>query len=164
MSGAPAGIFGKIVRMATIPKGAREFLATGPLAHVVTLNPDGTPHVSLAWTGVDDDDGIVWSSFSDQHKFDNLRRDPRIALSFQAHERGGEPLHPYLVIRGRATIEPGGALEVMDRLAEFYIGPGQKSPMRDVPPGLTVRVAVDEVYGQGPWRKAGDGSEGPDEA
>ena len=95
--------------MTTIPKGAREFLATGPFAHIVTLNSDGTPHVSLAWAGVDDDGGIVWSSFSDQRKFDNLRRDPRIVLSFQAHERGDEPLHPYLVIRGRATIEPGGA-------------------------------------------------------
>jgi len=150
--------------MATISKGAREFLATGLLAHVVTLNPDGTPHVSLAWAGVDEDGGVVWSSFSDQHKLDNLRRDPRITLSFQAHESGGEPLHPYLVIRGRATIEPGGALEVMDRLAEFYIGPGQEFPMRDVPPGLTVRVAVDDVYGVGPWRRAGDGSEGPVEA
>lgn len=63
--------------MSTIPKGARDFLATGPFAHIVTLNPDGTPHVSLAWAGVDDDGGIVWSSFSDQRKFDNLRRDPR---------------------------------------------------------------------------------------
>jgi PPOX class probable F420-dependent enzyme len=114
--------------MSTIPKGAREFLATGPFAHIVTLNPDGTPHVSLAWAGVDDDDGIIWSSFSDQRKLDNLRRDPRITLSFQAHESGGEPLHPYLVIRGRATIEPGGALDVMDRLAEFYIGPRAEVP------------------------------------
>ena len=35
--------------------------------------------------------------------------------------------------------------------------------MRDVPAGLTVRVEVDEVYGVGSWRTAGDGSEGPDE-
>jgi PPOX class probable F420-dependent enzyme len=152
-----------IVRMATIPKGAREFLATGPLAHIVTLNPDGTPHVTLAWAGVDGD-GLIWSSFSDQHKFDNLRRDSRITLSFQAHESGGEGLRPYLVIRGTATIEPGGALEVMDQLAEFYIGPGQQFPMRDVPAGLTVHVAVDKVYGIGSWRQAGDGSQDADEA
>ena len=153
----------KIVRMATIPQGARDFLATGPLAHIVTINPDGSPHVSLAWAGVDGD-GLIWSSFSDQHKFDNLRRDPRVTLSFQAHESGGEGLHPYLVIAGTATIEPGGALEVMDRLAEFYIGPGQQFPMRNVPPGLTVRVVVDKVYGVGSWRQAGDGSRDADEA
>ncbi len=145
--------------MATISKGARDFLATGPLAHIVTLNPDGTPHVSLAWAGADGDD-IIWSTFSDQHKMDNLRRDPRITLSFQAKESGGERLHPYLVIRGRATIEPGGALDVMDRLAEFYIGPGQLFPIRNVPAGLTVRVEVEEVYGVGSWREGEDGSAG----
>jgi len=145
--------------MATISKGARDFLATGPLAHIVTLNPDGTPHVSLAWAGADGDD-IIWSTFSDQHKMDNLRRDPRITLSFQAKEGGGERLHPYLVIRGRATIEPGGALDVMDRLAEFYIGPGQLFPIRNVPAGLTVRVEVEEVYGVGSWREGEDGSAG----
>jgi len=139
-----------IVRMATIPRGAREFLATGPLAHIVTLNPDGTPHVTLAWAGVDGD-GLIWSSFSDQHKFDNLRRDPRITLSFQAHESGGEGLHPYLVIRGTATIEPGGALEVMDHLAQWYIGPDATYPARDLPSGWTFRVTVDKFYGQGPW-------------
>ena len=53
---------------------------------------------------------------------------------------------------------------VMDRLAEFYIGPGQQFPMRNVPPGLTVRVAVERVYGVGSWRQAGDGSRDADEA
>jgi len=141
--------------MATIPDGAREFLATGPLAHVITLNPDGTPHVSLAWAGFDGDQ-IVWSSFFDQHKLDNLRRDPRITLSFQAHESGGERLHPYLVISGRAHISEGGALEVMDKLSEYYLGPGERYPWREAPGGFTVTVAIDKVYGQGSWREADD--------
>ncbi len=139
--------------MSALTPGARAFLATGMFAHIVTLNRDGTPHVSLAWAGVDGDD-VIWSTFSDQHKIDNLRRDPRITLSFQTHESGGEVLHPYLVVQGRATITEGGALEVMDLLAPNYLGPGAIFPMRDVPPGLTVRVAVDKVYGQGAWRKA----------
>jgi PPOX class probable F420-dependent enzyme len=136
----------------TIPSSAREFLATGPLAHIVTLGPDGTPHVTLAWAGFDGDE-VVWATFfgTDQYKLRNLRRDPRIALSFQAHEHTGEGLHPYLVISGRATVTEGGALEVMDRLAEFYLGPGQKYPMRDAPPGVVTRVTVEKIYGQGPW-------------
>jgi hypothetical protein len=40
-----------LARIVEIPESVREFLATGPLAHVVTLGPDGTPHVSLAWAG-----------------------------------------------------------------------------------------------------------------
>ena len=62
--------------MTTLPEGARRFLATGPLAHVITLDPDGSPHVSLAWAGFEDDQ-IVFSSFFDQRKLANLRRNPR---------------------------------------------------------------------------------------
>jgi len=139
--------------MEKIPDSARDFLATGPLAHVVTLGPDGTPYVTLAWAGFDGDD-VLWSTFyPDQRKIRNLRGDPRIVLSFQANEHTGEGLHPYLVIRGRGTITDGGALDVMDRLAEAYIGPGQKFPMRDVPPGAVIRIAVEKIYGNGPWGK-----------
>jgi PPOX class probable F420-dependent enzyme len=138
--------------MTALTPGARAFLAQGMFAHVVTLNADGTPHVSVAWAGVDGDD-IVWATFSDQHKIENLRRDPRISLSFLAHESGGEILHPYLVVRGRAVVSEGGAMAVMDHLAPVYLGPGAVFPLREMPPGLTIRVEVDMIYGQGAWRK-----------
>lgn len=139
--------------MPTIPDLVRGFLATGPLAHVVTLDPDGTPYVTLAWAGLDGDE-IVFATFfgTDQRKLRNLRRDPRVSLSFEATEHTDEGLHPYVVIRGRATITEGGALEVMDKLAEHYIGPGATYPMRDVPPGVVTHIMVDEIYGMGPWR------------
>ena len=138
-----------------IPQGVRELLATGPFAHVVTLNPDGSPHVSLAWAGFDSDE-VVFATFfnTEQPKIRNLRRDPRVVLSFEAKEHAGEGLHPYVVIRGRARLTEGGALDVMDRLAEHYIGPGATYPMRDVPPGIVVHVEIDSVYGQGPWRES----------
>ena len=136
-----------------IPAPVREFLATAPFAHVVTLDPDGWPRVSIAWAGVVDDE-LVFASFSDQPKLENLRRDPRVTLSFEAHEAGGEFLHPYLVIRGTAEVVEGGALPVMDVLAEGYIGPGQRFPNREVPAGFVVRVTPDRYYGQGPWKRA----------
>jgi PPOX class probable F420-dependent enzyme len=143
--------------MATIPASVREFLATGPLAHVVTLNPDGAPHVTLAWAGFNGDEIVMANFFNPtQRKLQNLRRDPRVVLSFQAKEHTGEGLHPYLVIQGRARITEGGALEVMDHLAESYLGPGQKYPMRDVPAGLVIHVTVDRISGQGPWREETD--------
>jgi PPOX class probable F420-dependent enzyme len=139
--------------MATIPASVREFLANGPLAHVVTLDPDGTPHVTLAWAGFDGDEIVMATFFHlDQKKLRNLRRDPRIVLSFQANEHTGEGLHPYVVIQGRARITEGGALAVMDRLAEFYLGPGRQYPMRDVLEGVVVHVVVERIYGQGPWQ------------
>jgi PPOX class probable F420-dependent enzyme len=139
--------------MPAIPDAVRDLLATGLLAHVVTLDADGTPFVTLAWAGFDGDE-IVFATFfeTDQRKLRSLRRDPRVTLSFQAKEHTGEGLHPYVVIRGRASITEGGALEVMDRLAEHYIGPGATYPMRDVPPGVVTHVTIDEIYGIGPWR------------
>ncbi|HEY6627961.1 MAG TPA: pyridoxamine 5'-phosphate oxidase family protein [Acidimicrobiia bacterium] len=136
--------------MPQISQPIRDLLATGPLGHVVTIDPDGTPHVTLAWVGIDGNE-LIWATFFDQFKIDCLRRDQRIAISFEAPEYSGEGLHPYLVVQGQARIDEGGALEVMDRLAEAYIGPGATFPMREVPPGLVIHVSVDRVYGVGPW-------------
>lgn len=140
--------------MDRVPESLRSLLATGPLANVVTLDPDGTPHVTLAWAGFDGDEIVMASFFNlGQRKLENLRRDPRAVLSFQAKEHSGEGLWPYAVVQGRVTITKGGALDVMDRFAEFYIGPGQQYPLRDVPEGVVIRVKIDRVYGQGPWAK-----------
>jgi PPOX class probable F420-dependent enzyme len=136
--------------MAVVTPVIREFLATGPLGHVATLNEDGTPHVTLAWVGVEDD-GLIWASFFGRHKLKSLRRDPRITISFQANEHTGEGLHPYLVAKGTARITEGGAMPVLDRLAEAYIGPGAQFPNRNMPDGFVIHVAVERFYGLGPW-------------
>ena len=141
--------------MAIIPDSVREFVATGPLAHSITLDPDGKPHVTLMWAGLDGDEFVMASFYGrDQKKVTNLKRDPRIVLSLQANEHSGDGLHPYLVVQGRARITEGGALEVMDRLAEHYLGPGAKFPMREVPAGLVYHITVERLYGQGPWRSS----------
>lgn len=137
--------------MEPVTPAVKEFIETGPLAHVVTLNRDGTPHVSLAWAGFEGDE-LVFATFNDQPKLRNLRKDPRVTVSFQAHESGGELLHPYLVVRGRASVTEGGALDVMDRLAPHYIGPGAVFPMRDAPAGFVTRITVEKVYGVGSWK------------
>lgn len=132
---------------------ARAFIESGVLAHLITLNQDGTPHVTLTWIGTDDEK-VVFATFPDQRKLDNMRRDPRVTLSMQAREQGDEFLLPYLVVQGRARVTEGGALEVMDRLANHYIGPGAKFPMRDAPPGFVTHVTVERIYGVGSWKEA----------
>lgn len=136
--------------MANIPQSVRDLLATGPLGHLATIDPDGKPHITLTWAGFEGDE-LVFATFPDQHKLENMRRDPRVTVSFQAHENTGQGLHPYAVISGRVRLTEGGALEVMDRLAPAYIGPGAKFPMRDVPPGFVAYLTVDRIYGVGPW-------------
>jgi PPOX class probable F420-dependent enzyme len=139
--------------MSSLSPALREFFETGPLVHVTTIDPDGTPHVTLAWAGVDGDEIVMATFFNlEQRKLRNVRRDPRIVISAHAKQFDGQGLWPYAVVQGRVDrITEGGALAVMDRLAEFYIGPGQPYPMRDAPQGVVLHVAVDRVYGQGPW-------------
>ena len=136
--------------MANIPQSVRDLLATGPLGHLATIDPDGKPHITLTWAGFDGDE-LVFATFPDQHKIENMRRDPRVTVSFQAQENTGQGLHPYAVISGRVRLTEGGALDVMDRLAPAYMGPGAKFPMRDVPPGFVVHLTVDRIYGVGTW-------------
>ncbi len=137
--------------MAVLPTTVLAFLATGPLAHVVTLDRNGAPHVSMAWVGVEDDE-VVIGTLGDQPKLRNLRRDPRIALSFQAPGRNDFGLDRYLVLRGKARVTEGGAPELLQRLAHVYLGPGVHfPPMPNPPPGFVIRVAVEKVSGIGPW-------------
>jgi len=127
------------------------FLATGPLAHVVTLGAEGSPHVSMAWVGIEDDE-VVIGTLGDQVKIQNLRRDPRIAISFQAPGRNDFGLDHYLVLRGRARVTEGGAPELLQRLAHIYLGPDVRfPPMPDPPPGFVIRVAVEKISGIGSW-------------
>jgi PPOX class probable F420-dependent enzyme len=133
-----------------MPSSARALIETGPLAHLVTLNADGSPHVTIVWVGLDGDELVVGKLMTDQ-KVANLRRDPRVSLSFEA-EGEDHGMRHYLVVDGTARVEEGGAPELLQRLAETYVGPGVRFPPMDDPPaGFTIRITPEKVRGSGPW-------------
>jgi PPOX class probable F420-dependent enzyme len=135
--------------VAMLPDAVRRFIDGGPLAHVVTLSADGTPHVSMAWVGLDGDELLI-GTIGDQAKLRNLRRDPRVALSFVTGARNPYGLDEYLVLHGRATVTAGGAPELLGRLARTYIGPDVIfPPMPDPPAGYVTRVRVEAISGIG---------------
>ena len=129
----------------------RALLESDAVATVVTLDPDGIPHVSSAWVGLEDGE-IVIGTLDDQRKLRNLRRDPRVALAIQSSVVNRWGLREYLVVNGTARVTEGGAAELLQRLARTYIGPDAVFPaMPDPPPGYVTRVRVDKVSGIGPW-------------
>lgn len=135
----------------TMPDAVRAFLRSGPLAHVVTVRADGTPRVTLAWVGVDGDELVIGTLF-DQPKLRDLRRDPRIALSFVNGERNTMGLDEYLVVHGQARVVEGGGAALLAELARTYIGPDAVfPPMPDPPPGFVTRIAVERILGVGTW-------------
>jgi PPOX class probable F420-dependent enzyme len=134
-----------------IPDEARAVLESDALAHLVTVNDDGSPQVSCVWVGLEDDE-IAFASLGPRRKLDNIRRDPRVTLSLEGSTVSALGLKEYLVVYGRARIQEGGGPELLQRLAHVYLGPDVKfPPMDDPPPGVVVRIAVDRLGGHGPW-------------
>ena len=41
-----------------IPASVRDLIARGPLAHLTTINPDGSPQVTVVWVGIEDDEFV----------------------------------------------------------------------------------------------------------
>jgi PPOX class probable F420-dependent enzyme len=134
-----------------IPPEIRKIIESGSLAHLVTLNDDGSPQVTLVWIGLEGDE-IVSGHLPRNRKVRNIERDPRVVLSLQADTKSALGLTEYAVLYGRARIQEGGAPELLQRLAEVYIGPGVKfPPMENPPPGYVTRIRVERVGGVGPW-------------
>lgn len=126
-------------------------LESDRLAHLVTLNPDGSPQVSCVWVGLEGDE-IVSGHLGTWQKVRNIERDPRVALSIEAKETNELGLQEYLVVHGGARIQEGGAPELLQKLARTYIGPDAVfPPMSDPPPGFVMRITAERIGGVGPW-------------
>ena len=129
----------------------RRALTSGRLGHLVTLNPDGSPQVSVVWIGVEDDH-IVVGHLMDGAKVRNIERDPRVALTVEAEGSNPIGMANYLLVHGRAHLTRGGAPELLGRLAQVYVGPGTVfPPMADPPAGHVIHITPERVGGVGPW-------------
>ena len=138
--------------MATLNTPARQLIESDALAHMVTINEDGSPQVAVVWVGLDGDALVSAHLDGRQRKLRNLRRDPRVTVSFEAETSNEVGMRHYLVVHGRARITQGGAPELLHRLAQTYVGPGTRfPPMPDPPPGFITHIAVSRVGGNGPW-------------
>jgi PPOX class probable F420-dependent enzyme len=141
--------------MTSLPDSARAVLESAALGHLVTLNPDGSPQVTIVWVGLDGDE-IVTGHLPEHRKIRNIRNDSRVALSIETSEHNAMGLNEYLVIYGTARVTQGGAAELLQELARTYLGPGVRfPPMDNPPPGYITHITVDRIAGVGPWATQG---------
>ncbi len=101
----------------TLPEKARQLLDAPTFATLGTVNPDGTPQLTVHWVTRDGDD-ILLSTTSDRQKTKNLERHPRASLLIISPENP----YSYLEVRGNVEITEEGGRELIDDLAEKYIG------------------------------------------
>ena len=137
-----------------IPETVRQLIASGPNAHLTTLNASGSPHSTVVWVGIEDDEFVmahrrVWQ------KVRNIRRDSRVALSCLGHGKNPRGMQEYLVVYGEARVEDGDAAGLLQRLAQIYIGPGTEfgsPPDLDTgPSGYITRITAKRFSRVGPW-------------
>ena len=104
--------------MAQLSDEARKTLSEGKnFATIATLMPDGSPQATVVWIDTDGEH-ILFNTAEGRVKTENLRRDPRVAISVFNSDR------PYenVTIRGRVVeFSHDGADDNIDRLAKKYL-------------------------------------------
>jgi PPOX class probable F420-dependent enzyme len=134
----------------SLPSPLVALIEGGPLAHLTTVDPDGSAQVTVIWIGLDGDD-VVSGHMGRNRKVVNLQRDPRAVLSFDAPRTPGVFLAEHAVLRCTAAVTDGGAWNLLDRLAKVYIAPGATFPAPRAEGGFVVRYRIDRIGGVGPW-------------
>ncbi|GFG63946.1 PPOX class F420-dependent enzyme [Mycobacterium kubicae] len=132
---------------------ARDFIGKGVDATLVTLNPDGSPQVSLVWVALQstpDGDELVTAHLAEHKKVRNVRNDPRVAVTIVSTDDPGPEMRPYLAVYGTARIVEGGAPELLKELAQTLSDP-TVFPPDNAPPGFLTRIRIEKVGGIGPW-------------
>ena len=97
----------------------RRLLDGTAVAHLATLLPDGAPHCVPVFVGTEGDRIAIFTG-PGSRKAQNLRRDPRVAVSLAPPDNPFSPV----IVRGRVTQWLGGdgAWEIIDRIATRYTG------------------------------------------
>ncbi|MFD4693481.1 PPOX class F420-dependent oxidoreductase [Streptomyces sp. NPDC058463] len=90
---------------------------TPVFATVATIQPDGSPQLSITWLARDGDDLLV-STTTGRRKEKNLRTDPRITVMINP----ANAPYTYAEIRGSATLTTQGGQELIDTLSRKYTG------------------------------------------
>ena len=137
--------------MTSLPDSARAVLESPALAHLVTLNPDGSPQVSVVWVGLDGDE-IVAGHLPEHRKVRNIRNDSRVVLSLETDKRNAMGLNEYLVI----TALPASPREVRPNfssgspapiLAPMFVS----RPWTAHRPDISLTSGLTGISGVGPW-------------
>ena len=110
-------------------------------ATVATLNPDGSPQLSIVWIDWDGEN-VLFNTAAGRAKPRNLERDPRTSVLVVAKDG-----YRWVGVRGSAEISTEGAAEHIDKLARKYTG--EAWTPRPSEERLLIRVRPEHVSAYG---------------
>ncbi|MGW3328064.1 PPOX class F420-dependent oxidoreductase [Streptomyces virginiae] len=114
-------------------------------ATVATIQPDGSPQLSITWLTRDGDDLLV-STTVGRRKEKNLRADPRITVMINP----ADAPYSYAEVRGTAELTTEGGQELIDALSRKYTGKPYADfnpASKEDAPRVVVRVVPRKVVG-----------------
>ncbi|MFD6293266.1 PPOX class F420-dependent oxidoreductase [Streptomyces sp. NPDC060235] len=114
-------------------------------ATIATIQPDGSPQLTITWLGRDGDDLLV-STTVGRRKEKNLRDDPRITVMINPPNAP----YTYAEIRGTAALTTEGGQELIDELSRKYTGKDYADfnpASKDDAERVVVRVTPRKVVG-----------------
>jgi PPOX class probable F420-dependent enzyme len=113
--------------------------------HLATVMPDGSPQVSPVW--IDEADGLILvNSAEGRVKTENVRRDPRVAISVH------DAKNPYRMVTVRGTVVEvthEGAEDHIDALARKYTGAERYRWHDRKHPRVIIKIQPNSISGMG---------------
>lgn len=107
--------------MPRIPDAFVDLFRSRAFAHLATLMPDGSPHLTPVWIDLEEVDGehlILVNSKRGRVKNRNMHARPQVAVEVQDPDRP----YRYVSVRGRVTDRrTAGSGEHIERLAARYL-------------------------------------------
>jgi len=123
---------------------ARDLIAKKVLAHVASLDADGSPNVSPVWVELEGDNLVINTALG-RAKARNLASDARVAVSIVDPEDD----HTIITLRGSVVgFTTIGADDVIDRLAKKYLGVDSYPNRREGEVRVTVTIQPDRISRQ----------------
>lgn len=130
----------------TVPPEVEELVADATqMVHLATSHDD-RPHVAPVWYHYDD--GHVYV-FTGGRKVENVRANPRVALSIEAHEDGRAEWMVAMQGTARVVADEERAREMVRPVFETYLGPDPeewpdyyRKSLTDGPDGTLLDVEV----------------------
>jgi PPOX class probable F420-dependent enzyme len=128
----------------SLSPAAHALIAKKVLAHIASLDADGSPNVSPVWVETDGDDLVINTALG-RAKARNLASDARVAVSIVDPDDD----HSIITLRGSVVVFTTiGADEVIDRLAKKYLDVDAYPNRREGEVRVTVKIHPDRITRQ----------------
>ena len=95
-----------------------DYLGIPHVAHLVTVRPNGSPHVAPVWFRWEEGRALVMAG-GNAAKVKNIQRNPTVSLSVA----DGQRPYRYVVLEGRATVTGDNLSREVERICIRYDGP-----------------------------------------